>query len=178
MPLALVLSILRPAMWGASLLRTWVSVGSSNICRHLLISSVMWLPCFSENPISLIKLLEHPVYHVSRAVCCPTVITGCCISGATCCGSTCCRSGVQCSDGVCSQQTTSSATPTTSIASCNLGMKRAPCPVETRVPTVSALVFDYAKLSKKPKPKYNDIQRAERERSLKEVCLGPSMYEI
>jgi hypothetical protein len=36
-----------------------------------------------------------------------------------------------------------------------------------------ALVFDYTKLSKKPKPKYNDAQRAERERSLKEVCLGP-----
>ncbi len=184
MPLASVLSILRPAMWRASLLRTWVSVGSSKICGNLLISSLMPLSLVAVitllfgNPISHIELFEYRVSRVSRAVCCPNVRTGCCVPGATCCGSTCCSPGVQCSDGVCSQQTTSSATPTTSIASCNLGMKRAPCPVETRVPTVSALVFDYAKLSKKPKPKYNDAQRAERERSLKEVCLGPSMYEI
>lgn len=115
------------------------------------------------------------------AVCCPTVITGCCVPGGTCCGATCCGPGVRCSGGVCQDftlPTTSRTIPTTTTSSlpdaCPVnGVKRAVCsgtPVETRVPGVKSLVFDYNKLSKKPKPKYNQAQKDAREKALKEVC--------
>ncbi|KIJ29031.1 hypothetical protein M422DRAFT_54387 [Sphaerobolus stellatus SS14] len=134
----------------------------------------------------------------ATSVCCPSVFKGCCANGATCCGEDCCSPEETCNQGQCIPQAvstemsaaTSMATKTTTTACTSLGLDKrqgagnscvapgTPTSVETRVPTVKPLIFDYKKLSTKRKPKYNAQQMKDRQDALQQVNTNADFQVI